>query len=121
LRGWPSSTRPSCPLKSLEEAREYGDPLSTTEGAQAFVRWLSQTLAPAELDRFAAQLRHRLDAGVAFPVPLLLLYATQDPLVNPAMGDTLHQLVPSATLVRLDCRHFCGYSPISGVTQRRGH
>ncbi len=89
-------------LKSLEEAREYGEPLSTTEGARAFVRWLSEALAPADLARFATELRRRLGEGAAFPVPLLLLYARQDPLVDPAMGDALHKLVPSATMVRLE-------------------
>jgi pimeloyl-ACP methyl ester carboxylesterase len=89
-------------LKSLEEAREYGEPLSTTEGARAFVRCLSEALAPADLGRFATELRRRLDEGVIFPIPLLLLYAMQDPLVDPAMGDALHKMVPAATLVRLE-------------------
>jgi pimeloyl-ACP methyl ester carboxylesterase len=86
-------------LKSREEAREYGEPLSTIDGSRAFVNWASQTLAPADLASFAAELRRRLASGIAFPVPLLLLYASEDPLVDPATG--AHRLVPTATLVRI--------------------
>jgi pimeloyl-ACP methyl ester carboxylesterase len=89
-------------LKSLEEAREYGESLSTKEGSQAFLRWLAQGLAPADLAWFAHEMKRRLDQGTPFPAPLLLLYAEQDPLVNPAMGDVLHRLVPGSRLVRLD-------------------
>jgi pimeloyl-ACP methyl ester carboxylesterase len=32
-------------------------------------------------------------------VPLLLLYSTTDPLVPPAVGDTLHRLLPDVPLV----------------------
>ena len=88
-------------LKSREEVREYGEPLSTIDGSRAFVRWASQALAPADLAQFATVLRRRLAEGVAFPVPLLLLYALEDPLVDPAMGDALQGLVPSAALVRI--------------------
>jgi pimeloyl-ACP methyl ester carboxylesterase len=105
-------------LKSLEEAREYGEPLSTADGAQAFVRWASETLAPAELGRFAAGLRRRLRDDVAFPVPLLLLYAKQDPLVDPAMGDALRAMVPSATLIRLEnSSHFAHVDTPTAVAE----
>jgi pimeloyl-ACP methyl ester carboxylesterase len=89
-------------LKSLEEAREYGEPLSTKDGASAFLGWLTEGLAPADLAWFANEMKRRLDQGLPFPAPLLLLYAQQDPLVNPAMGDLLHRLVPGSRLVRLD-------------------
>ncbi len=88
-------------LKSREEVREYAEPLSTIDGSRAFVRWASQALAPADLAQFATVLRPRLAEDVAFPVPLLLLYAMEDPLVDPAMGDALQSLLPSATLVRI--------------------
>ncbi len=94
-------------LKSREEARAYGDPLSTPEGARAFARILGEVLAPADLRAFASTLEARRDAGQPFPIPLMLLYARQDPMVPPAMGARLHTLVPSAPLVWLeDTSHF---------------
>jgi pimeloyl-ACP methyl ester carboxylesterase len=105
-------------LKSLEEAREYGAPLSTKDGVYAFVKWLTEGLAPTTLTRFATELQHRLDQGVEFPVPLLLLYARQDPLVDPAMGEVLNRLVPAARLVRLDrSSHFAQVDRPDAVAQ----
>jgi pimeloyl-ACP methyl ester carboxylesterase len=89
-------------LKSLEEAEEYGAPLATRDGSRAFVRYLYDTFAPAELDGFIAELTRRRDAGLRFPVPLLFLYSRQDPLVPPRVGEVLHALVPDAPLVWLD-------------------
>lgn len=43
-------------LKSLEEARAYGGPLSTVQGADAFARYLSDTLDPHELADFVRKL-----------------------------------------------------------------
>jgi pimeloyl-ACP methyl ester carboxylesterase len=94
-------------LKSLEEAAEYGDPLATPDGAHAFVRFLTDTFAPAELRAFVTELARRRDAGQRFPVPLLLMYSRTDPLVPPQNGDTLHRLVPDSELVWLaDTSHF---------------
>jgi pimeloyl-ACP methyl ester carboxylesterase len=89
-------------LKALEEAREYGQPLSTKEGARAFLLWLTEGMAPADLTRLGRELQRRLDEDLTFPIPLLLLYSRSDPLVDPAMGDVLLRLVPTARLVRLD-------------------
>ncbi|MGQ0842379.1 alpha/beta fold hydrolase [Actinokineospora sp.] len=83
-------------LKSLEEAREYGAPLSTVEGSAAFTRYLADSLDPAELTAFVAQLRRRRDAGLGSPTPLLLVYADRDPMVPPAIGPRLHALLPDA-------------------------
>jgi pimeloyl-ACP methyl ester carboxylesterase len=83
-------------LKSLEEAREYGKPLATKEGAESFVRYLADSLDPAELTRFVAELEQRRDRGRPFPIPLMLIYARQDPMVPPAIGPKLHRLVPDA-------------------------
>jgi pimeloyl-ACP methyl ester carboxylesterase len=94
-------------LKSLEEAREYGDPLATRAGARVFVRYLRESLAPADLAKFVATLKQRRDQGLSFPVALLLIYSRRDPMVPPKMGDALHALVPSAPLVWLeDASHF---------------
>jgi pimeloyl-ACP methyl ester carboxylesterase len=89
-------------LKSLEEAAEYGDPLADADGRRAFLAFLRDTFDPAELDGFVAELAARRDAGKRFPVPLLLLYARQDPLVPPSVGEVLHRLVPEAPLVWLE-------------------
>jgi pimeloyl-ACP methyl ester carboxylesterase len=89
-------------LKSREEAREYGNPLATRAGARAFVRYLRETLAPADLARFVAELERRRGEGAPFPVPLLLLYAREDRMVPPAVGEALQKLVPTARLVWLE-------------------
>ena len=95
-------------LKSREEARQYGAPLSEPAGARAFVRYLAETLAPAELEDFAHRLEALHAAGEPFPLPLLLVYAKQDPMVPPAVGRRLHRLLPDAELVWLDrSSHFC--------------
>jgi pimeloyl-ACP methyl ester carboxylesterase len=105
-------------LKSLEEAREYGEPLSTRDGSRAFLRWVTEGLSPADLARFGHEMHRRLDNGMPFPNPLLLLYAQQDPLVDPAMGDVLHQLVPDARLVRLEnSSHFAHVDTPDAVTK----
>ncbi len=89
-------------LKSLEEAREYGDPLATPEGARAFAGYLSETMAASGLRAFLRDLEARKEAGRRFPCPLLLVYARQDPLVSPSNGEALHKLVPASELVWLD-------------------
>ena len=89
-------------LKSLEEAEEYARPLRTPDGVDAFRRYMKETLAPRGFVALADRLR-----ATPFPVPLLLLYATTDPLVPPENGDYLARLVPSAKLVKLeDTSHF---------------
>jgi pimeloyl-ACP methyl ester carboxylesterase len=88
-------------LKSLEEAREYSRPLERREGVRALYRILKETMNPAEMPPFLAA----LSAG--FPVPLQLIYAEQDPMVPPAVGDRLAALCPDAEFVRLtEASHF---------------
>lgn len=89
-------------LKSLEEAAEYGDPLASSEGARAFIGYLKDAFAPRDVAAFVAELAMRRAAGQPFPVPLLLLYSRQDPLVPPSVGERLHELVPEAPLVWLE-------------------
>jgi pimeloyl-ACP methyl ester carboxylesterase len=89
-------------LKSREEAREYGAPLASTEGSRAFVRWLGDALRPSDLHEFSAELARRRDQGEGFPIPLMLLYARQDPMVPPRVGEELSRLVPDARFVWLD-------------------
>jgi pimeloyl-ACP methyl ester carboxylesterase len=94
-------------LKSLEEAHEYGDPLASVEGSRAFVRWLSDTVAPRPMAEFVRSLEERRARGASFPVPLLLVYADRDPMVPPRVGERLAALVPSARLARLtETSHF---------------
>jgi pimeloyl-ACP methyl ester carboxylesterase len=83
-------------LKSLEEARAYGDPLASKAGAASFIRYLADALDPAELTDFVAELERRRDDGRGFPAPLMLIYARQDPMVPPEIGPKLHRLIPDA-------------------------
>ncbi len=89
-------------LKSLEEAREYGDPLAGAAGARAFARALEDGLDPRELRAFERELRRRRDSGAGFPQPLMLVYAREDPTVSPKVGSKLHALVPGSQLHWLD-------------------
>jgi pimeloyl-ACP methyl ester carboxylesterase len=83
-------------LKSLEEAREYGEPLATKDGVGSFVRYLADSLDPAEMTRFVAELERRRGRGQPFPIPLMFVYAREDPMVAPEIGPKLHSLVPGA-------------------------
>jgi pimeloyl-ACP methyl ester carboxylesterase len=83
-------------LKSLEEAREYGTPLAAKAGAAAFIRYLADALDPTELENFVGELERRRGRAEAFPAPLMLIYARQDPMVAPEIGPKLHRLIPSA-------------------------
>ncbi|HEY8039078.1 MAG TPA: alpha/beta hydrolase [Polyangiaceae bacterium] len=94
-------------LKSLEETREYGAPLATPEGARAFIRMLSETMAPGGFADFVADLEERKAGETPFPVPLLLLYARYDPLVPATHGDRLHASIAGSSLAWLeDTSHF---------------
>jgi pimeloyl-ACP methyl ester carboxylesterase len=94
-------------LKSLEEAREYGAPLSTVEGSRALVRYLSDTVAPGAMTEFLRALEERRAKGSGFPIPLLLIYSEQDPMVPPSVGDMLSKLLPSVPYKRIaDTSHF---------------
>jgi pimeloyl-ACP methyl ester carboxylesterase len=89
-------------LKSLEEAHEFGDPLARRDGARSFVRWLGESLDPRDLRAFVRALGRRSDVRHGFPMPLQLIYATEDPTVPPAVGQKLHELVPDADFHWLD-------------------
>ena len=105
-------------LKSREESREYGTPLATHAGARAFVRYLHETLAPEDLARFVSELDRRRRGDVSFPVPLLLLYAREDRIVPPAVGQALQKLVPEASLVWLErSSHFAQVDQPDEVVQ----
>jgi pimeloyl-ACP methyl ester carboxylesterase len=89
-------------LKSLEEARQYGEPLSTPDGSRAFVKHLTETMAIGPIRAFSRAL-----ADAKFPVPLLLLYAERDPMVPARFGDVLAAAIPDATLIRVpEASHF---------------
>jgi pimeloyl-ACP methyl ester carboxylesterase len=89
-------------LKSLEEAEEYGAPLSRPEGRRAFHRYLSDTMRASTMRDFERELRKE-----PFPIPLQLVYARRDPMVPPIIGNWLARLVPAAELVWLDgASHF---------------
>jgi pimeloyl-ACP methyl ester carboxylesterase len=89
-------------LKSREEAREYGAPLATAEGAAAFARTLAETLAPGSMAALVRELEQRKRASEPLPCPILLVYARQDPMVPPRIGQALHALLPGSELVWLE-------------------
>lgn len=94
-------------LKSLEEAREYGELLGTHSGAQALVKYLSETMAIAPMRAFHRELAARRADGRGFGLPLLLLYAAQDPMVPPRFARVFERAIPDARLVVLErASHF---------------
>lgn len=93
--------------KSREEAREYGAPLATDDGAMGFVKYLAETVAPEGFSTIVRDLGAKRARGEAFPVPLTLVYARRDPMVPPWNGERLARLVPDARMVWLeDSSHF---------------
>jgi pimeloyl-ACP methyl ester carboxylesterase len=88
-------------LKSLEEARAYGDPLAAPDGTSAFVGYLRDVMRPRDFAEFAAVLEQRQAQQQPFPIPLMLLYSYRDPLVPPAVGNRLAALISDARLQRL--------------------
>ncbi len=94
-------------LKSLEEAKVYGVPLATREGSRAFVSILKNTMDVGEMTQFQARLKRLRAAGAPFPVPLLLLWAREDPMVPPAFGPRYAAAIPSARLAWIEqASHF---------------
>ena len=87
-------------LKSREEARVWAEPLRSVEGVRAFHRILRDTTDPRPMRRFLTELPR-------ITIPVLLVYATTDPLVPPWIGDRLVERIPGAKLARLDqASHF---------------
>lgn len=84
-------------LKSLEEAEEYAAPLRGEAGLAAFVGYLKDTVAASGFTEFARELSSK-----PFPIPLLLLYATSDPMVPARNAAYLAKLVPSARLEMME-------------------
>ena len=62
----------------------------------------TETLDPRAMGAFVKTLTAMQAAGSPFPIPLLLVYAKQDPMVSPAIGEKLSALLPSARMVWLD-------------------
>lgn len=89
-------------LKSLEEGLEYGNPLRTRPGVDAFIGYLRDVMDPKGFAAFRGELISRREEGNSFPVPLLLIYARQDPVVPPHVGEHLVELIPTATIQRID-------------------
>ncbi len=105
-------------LKSLEEAHEYGDPLTSREGSMALFKFLYETLNPRQLQAFIDQLVALKESGRAFPVPLTLLYARQDPMVPPSVGTRLADLVPTAKMIWIEnTSHFAHVDTPEAVSQ----
>lgn len=86
-------------LKSKEEHAEYAAPLKTAAGVEAFHRTLTETLSVRAMAAFEEALAQ---CAGRFPVPLMLLYAHEDPMVPPEVGRRLHALLPSAAWVEIE-------------------
>lgn len=84
-------------LKSIEELDAFGQPLATAEGMHCFLKYLRETMHPAGFAEFVARLE---TSGLQ--TPTLFVYARQDPLVPPRVGETLHRLAPTSQLVWID-------------------
>jgi pimeloyl-ACP methyl ester carboxylesterase len=93
-------------LKSLEEAHAYGDPLATAPGMDAFLGYLHDTMSIGPIREFAATLRDRRARGLAFPVPLLHLYARADPMVPARFGPILAEQTGAPLKWVEDASHF---------------
>lgn len=94
-------------LKSLEEAKIYGEPLSTEDGSLAFAKYLTESLDSETMGEFVGWLLARRATALGFPVPLLLLYAEEDPMVPPRVGKQLSEAIPDATYDTLaEASHF---------------
>ncbi len=90
-------------LKSREEQREYAGALTSPNGVLGLARHLSDTLSVRQMRRFEETLKG-LDH---FPVPLLLVYAKQDKMVPPIVGERLAKLIPDARIEWLEkASHF---------------
>jgi pimeloyl-ACP methyl ester carboxylesterase len=104
-------------LKSLEEGHEYGNPLKTRLGVDAFIGYLRDVMDPKGFAAFRSDLISRRQKGDSFPVPLLLIYARQDPVVPPHVGERLAELIPTATYQRIDrSSHFAHVDTPSAVS-----
>jgi pimeloyl-ACP methyl ester carboxylesterase len=93
-------------LKSLEEARAYGEPLGTPGGMDAFLGYLGDTMNIGPIREFNATLLARRERGLAFPVPLLHLYARRDPMVPARFGPILAERTGSPLKWVEDGSHF---------------
>lgn len=94
-------------LKSQEEAKVYGAPLSTPEGRKSFWRYLHDTLDDRLLEKFELDLQVRRDMGWRFPIPMQLQYVAYDPVVPAATGPRLAACLPDAEyLVLKQGSHF---------------
>lgn len=90
-------------LKSREEHREYAGALTSPNGCLGLARHLSDTLSVREMRRF----EEKLKTLERFPIPLLLVYARQDKMVPPVVGERLARLIPDARIEWLEeASHF---------------
>lgn len=83
-------------LKSRQETRHYAEALADRPGSLAFAKALTETLDVHVMGEFVELLEQRRDRGDGFPLPLLLLYAEQDRMVPPEVGQKISRLIPQA-------------------------
>jgi pimeloyl-ACP methyl ester carboxylesterase len=88
-------------LKSLEEAKVYGAPLTTSAGRRAFWRYLHDTMDWRGFQKFEERLLDRRMKGQRFPIPLQLQYVKYDPMVPAETGPRLRAAIPDAEYLEL--------------------
>ncbi|MDP2344284.1 MAG: alpha/beta hydrolase [Deltaproteobacteria bacterium] len=100
-------------LKSQEEAKVYGAPLSTSAGRRSFWRYLHDTLDERLLEKFELDLQVRRDTGKRFPIPLQLQYVAYDPVVPAITGPRLKACLPDAEYIEL--KHGSHFAHVDAV------
>jgi pimeloyl-ACP methyl ester carboxylesterase len=84
-------------LKSMEELDEFGAPLVTDDGMGCFIKMLRETMDPLGFEEFVRELGREV-----FPVPMLLVYARQDPMIPARVGKEIHRLARGSKLEWLE-------------------
>ena len=89
-------------MMSHEETNEYGRIFDTVDHARVFAKILAESLTAKEHAAIVARLRK------APPdLPILLLWAREDPMVPPAFGHAYHRDLPGSKIVWFDdASHF---------------
>jgi pimeloyl-ACP methyl ester carboxylesterase len=92
---------------NLSLAQLFHNSLAAPGGAEAFTKYMLETTRPRPMRDLERRLSALRKWGKPFPVPLLLVYAEEDPIVPPEIGSRFAELIPSARLVRLpQASHF---------------
>ncbi|MBT3981380.1 MAG: alpha/beta hydrolase [Bacteriovoracaceae bacterium] len=91
---------------SKEEAREYGSIFHDRDRTHLFYKLLKYSMSPTKMKTYQERLAEMFKAG-SWKVPVHLLWATKDVMVDPASGPKYQKLFPGAKLNWVeDSSHF---------------